>query len=325
MKKWIIPSALALTVSFMACNNQSRNESAVASKDYALTTPTQTMMNAVASNLNDSTPSVSNAFKTNAQGKLVNRKIIRKATVKSKVANTEQATYKIEQITQQFGGFITQSQLESRVMNEHETPVSTDSVMKVASIQISNNMVVRVPNHNLDTFLVALSHFYAFLDSRKVSSEDVTHNFISHQLKAKIRDRAVENIGSSVNKARKLDELTEAERTAIDMKDEAIDHEIANLETNYNIQYSEVNLEIYQQDVILRSMAVNPSVLEATPNFGYRLWVAFKNGGTVLINMFIGVVNLWALIVLGLGAWFIYRKYHHNISLYFNSKPTRQI
>jgi Domain of unknown function (DUF4349) len=327
MKKWFFPSVIALASCFMGCQNQANNAYEASSYPKGGTEmPSGAMADSVALEIGltkHKTPSVS---KPNLDSKLANRKIIRTATVKSKVKNAEQATYKIEQITKQFGGFVTNSHLESRVLNDHETPISSDSVMQVSSVQISNSIVLRVPNQCLDTLLMELGSLYTFLDSRTVSSNDVTLDFIKNQLKAQIRDNAVKRIqAASDNKGEKLDDMTNAESSIMGMKDAAIDHQIANLETDYNIEYSNVNLEIYQGEIIVRAMKVNPSVLVATSNIGYRFVTALKNGGEILVDVLIGIMNMWA-IILGAGlAWWLFRKYRYTIQLLMNTKSSENI
>lgn len=320
MKKWIFPFSIGLISLFIyACQNQVAREpqNSTISSTALEKTSAEMMDSATGVAISaEATPSVYRASKSEKEASQNQRKIIRTASIKSKVDNTEHATYKIEQLTKQFGGFITQSHLESKIRNEHSMPICSDSIMKVAAIQVSNNIILRVPNTQLDTFLVELSRLYTFLEYRKVSSEDVTNLFLSHQLKAQIRDKATKQIQSSVQASKhKLDDITDATSSAVLLKDEAIDHQTANLETNYKVEYSEVNLEIYQQEIIGRFMAINPLVLESTSNWGYRFQEAFKNGGTLILDALVGLMNLWAVFVLGFLAWLIYRKYHHLIHL----------
>ena len=326
MKKWIYPSAIVLASCFMGCQNQAKNAYEASAPKVVTEMSSNAMADSVAWQIGLPKPSIPSVSKPNSDSKLTNRKIIRTASVKSKVKNAEQATYKIEQITKQFGGFVTNSHLESRVLNDHETPMSSDSVMRVSSIQISNNIVLRVPNQHLDTFLMELSSLYTFLDNRTVNSNDVTLDFIKNQLKAQIRDNAVKRIQSaSDNKGKNLDDMTDPENSIVEMKDAAIDHQIANLETDYNIEYSNVNLEIYQDEIIVRAMKMNPSVLVATSNVGYRLITALKNGGEILVDILIGIVNMWAIILCAVLAWWMFRKYRHSIQLLMHSKSSGNI
>ncbi len=105
------------------------------------------------------------------------------ANVKTKVANTEQATYKIERIAHQFDGFVTKTDLESRIIGENSTPISSDSVLQIMQYEVSNTLSLRVPTQRLDTFLSEISSVYKFLDYRCVHAEDCPVILVIYLLK----------------------------------------------------------------------------------------------------------------------------------------------
>ena len=121
------------------------------------------------------TPSVSSLLLGN--NPRAGRKIIRTANIKTKVANTEQATYKIERIARQFDGFVTKTDLESRIIGENSTPISSDSVLQIRQYEVSNTLSLRIPTHHLDTFLSEISSVYKFLDYRRLHADDSIRAF----------------------------------------------------------------------------------------------------------------------------------------------------
>ena len=58
------------------------------------------------------------------------RKVIRTADLRFKVAKTDNATYKIETLATHFKGYVTQSQMNSRVLSEKSMVVSNDSMLQ---------------------------------------------------------------------------------------------------------------------------------------------------------------------------------------------------
>ena len=229
---------------------------------------------------------------------------------KTKVANTEQATYKIERIARQFDGFVTKTDLESRIIGENSTPISSDSVLQIRQYEVSNTISLRIPTHRLDTFLSEISSVYKFLDYRRVHADDLTADFLSNEMRALVRANSVKRIeNASDNKGKRLDNIVEAEQTALEMNDAEINQQIRNMETDYSIQYSLVNMEVYQEAVISKSVKVNPSVLEPLPNFSYRFQEALSRGWAVLMGLILLIVNLWSIILIALLGWFIYKKY----------------
>ena len=268
------------------------------------------------------TPSVSSLLLGN--NPRAGRKIIRTANIKTKVANTEQATYKIERIARQFDGFVTKTDLESRIIGENSTPISSDSVLQISQYEVSNTISLRIPTHRLDTFLSEISSVYKFLDYRRVHADDLTADFLSNEMRALVRANSVKRIeNASDNKGKRLDNIVEAEQTALAMNDAKIDQQIRNMETDYSIQYSLVNMEVYQEAVISKSMKVNPSVLEPSPNFGYRFQEALSRGWSVLMGLVLLIVNLWSIILITLLGWFIYKKYDLSGIKLLNSRSSK--
>ena len=237
------------------------------------------------------------------------RKIVRTAQVKSKVDNTEQATYKIEQMARKFNGFVTQTHLESRNLEKTETPISQDSTLEITQFEVGNTIALRVPNEHLDTFLTELSRVYTHLDYRRINAQDLTATFLTNQLKAQLRDNSAQRIAqASDEKGKRLTDIVSAEESRVNMKDAAIEQQIQNLETDYDIAFSVVNVEIYQNAVVSKIMKSNIGSLKSSANFGFRLINALSNGWSILLEILLFFINLWAFILLGLLAFWGYKK-----------------
>lgn len=238
------------------------------------------------------------------------RKIIRTAQVKSKVENTEQATYRIEQLTRKFNGFVTETHLENRNLEKTETPISQDSTLEMTKFEVANTIALRVPNARLDSFLIELSAIYTHLDYRRMNGQDVTATFLINQLKSQLRENSAKRIAAaSDEKGKRLNDIVGAEESRVNLKDAAIEQQIENLETDYNIDFSVVNLEIYQNTLVSKTMKINSGSLDATANFGFRFTSALANGWSILLEVFLFFINLWAFILFGLVAFWAYRRY----------------
>jgi Domain of unknown function (DUF4349) len=248
------------------------------------------------------------------------RKIIRTAQIKSKVENTEQATYKIEQIARKFNGFVTQTHLESRNLNHSETPISNDSTLEATQFEVGNKLTLRVPNQHLDTFLVEMSRLYTHLDFRQVNAQDLTATFLTNQLKAQLRDNSAQRIAkASDEKGKRLSDITDAEESRVQLKDAAIEQQIQNLETDYDIAFSVVNVDIYQNAMVSKTMKASAAHLNTHANFGFRLTTALANGWSILMEIFLFVVSLWGFILIGFSAvWGFKQLKRLN---YFPAKP----
>jgi Domain of unknown function (DUF4349) len=208
------------------------------------------------------------------------------------VENTEQATYKIEQMARKFNGFVIQTHLESRTLNHSETPISNDSTLETTQFEVGNKLTLRVPNQHLDTFLVEMSRLYTHLDFRQVNAQDLTATFLTNQLKAQLRDNSAQRIAqASDEKGKRLSDITAAEESRVNLKDAAIEQQIQNLETDYDIAFSVVHVDIYQNTVVAKTMKTNVASLSTVANFGFRLTTALANGWSILMEIFLFVVS----------------------------------
>ena len=91
------------------------------------------------------------------------RKVIRTADIKFKVKNVPKTTYAIEDATTKFGGFVTYTNLESKISNQDETKVSPDSTLITTKYTVENNITIRVPNTRLDTVIKTIAKQIDFL------------------------------------------------------------------------------------------------------------------------------------------------------------------
>ena len=107
------------------------------------------------------------------------------------------------------------------------------------------------------------------------------------------------------------------------MNDAKIEQQIRNMETDYSIQYSLVNMELYQEAVISQSIKVNPSVLEPSLNFSYRFQEALLRGWAVLMGLILLIVNLWSVILIALLGLFFYKKYDFSRIKLLNSRSSK--
>ena len=253
---------------------------------------------------------ISKETNTIISDKAPERKIIRTAEMRFKVAKTENASYKIEQIVKHFGGFVTQTRMNSQVIEQKEVPISADSVLQITQYELQNNMIVRIPNAQLDTVLLEISRIYLFLDYRRLSADDVTLAYLSDQLKAKIRERAAQHIQNATDsKGNRLSDITNAETNSAQLQADAVDNTIHTLQKDYDVQYSTLTLDIYQDRDIATITKATPSVYAYGPSFFTRLKEAISTGWAGLLDMFLGLVSIWYLFVLGGFAWFLYKKY----------------
>lgn len=319
MKKYVYFLAFSLLIGCQKYEKQNIGEAAV-SQEMVVATDTTSVLRGVELGNKNLTSRAKNAEKARteqantdknvfalSQYATTSRKMVWTAQVKTKVEHTEKATYQIEQFARKWQGFVTSNNLESRVKKQEEVQISADSMLQVTHSEAVNTLCVRVPTQNLDTFLMEISRIYTHLDYRRVNSEDLTGAFLTNQLKAELRNQSSQRIAAATDaQGKRLNDVVDAEVSRVQLSDEAIAQKVQNVETDYDIAYSTVNIEIYE-DVVVSKNTV-PSMATVRASFGVRCQQAFVNGWSFLLDVCVGILNLWVFILIGFLGYALYRR-----------------
>lgn len=259
--------------------------------------------------------STSNAF-ISSSAAVENKKdsthqFIRTAELKFKVKSVIKSTYAIEDITNHQGGFVTYTNLSSNIDNVATTVVSADSSLETTYYTVSNSITLRVPNTRLDTTLKEISQNIDYLDYRIIKADDVALQIFSNKLTQKRSEKNEERLTSAIDsRGKKLTETTLAEEVLLSKQEQADNAKINNLSLADQINFSTINLNIYQRQTIKRELIANDKNIEAfEPGFGREILEALKFGWDILATFIVFLVKLWGLFLFGIVVYFIYRKY----------------
>jgi cbb3-type cytochrome oxidase subunit 3 len=289
-------SVLGIAIYLSACapgNREGRNESVMA----------------------DST---SNAFISSSaaveNNKDTTHRFIRTADLKFKVKSVIKATYAIEDLTNRLGGFVTYTNLSSTIDNVSTTAISADSSLESTHYTVSNSITIRIPNTKLDTTLKEISKNIDYLDYRVIKADDVALQILSNNLTQKRSARNEQRLTNAIdNRGKKLYETANAEEVLLRKQQQADEAKIANLALTDQINFSTINLNIYQRQTTKRELISNDKNIDAyEPGFGSKLLEALKFGWDILEALLVFLTQLWGLFLLGIIAWILYWKFGRN-------------
>jgi len=247
-------------------------------------------------------------------GKDSTRKFIRTAEMKFKVKNVIKSTYNIEGITARNGGFVTYTSLNSTIDQVKTNPVSADSSLETTFYTVTNTITLRVPNTSLDTTLKEIAANIEFLDYRIIKADDVALLMLSNTLAEKRAARAQQRLSKAIDeKGGKIGETTEAENLLLSRQDMADHAKISNLSLADQVNFSTVNLIIYPRQSVKRELISNyKNIKEYEPGFGSRFVESLSTGWKILEAVILFIFNLWAVILLGLALYLLYRYFGRN-------------
>jgi hypothetical protein len=238
-------------------------------------------------------------------------KFIRTAEAKFKVKEVTKASYKIEDIAAKYKGFITLSLLRSDLQNTSQVDIQRDSLTEVHLYSVYNDMELRVPNQNLDSFLREISPLIVFLDYRNIKAEDITLALKQMERQNKRLEKFEKRMTKAVDKSNQdLHQTTHAEDAILNRQSQADANaaQQASLLDQYN--YSTVKLYVYQNNVIRRERVANTNIWQQEePGFFSRMGKAFMRGITIVSEILIFLTNLWLFALVVLIAFYLIRKW----------------
>jgi len=285
-------TALVIIALLFSCK-KADSTSAEATADYATT---------------DSTAVSSSAAVEKRDSK---QKFIRTADIKFKVKNVVKSTYAIENAVTKFGGFVTNTNLQSNIHDQIKTKISQDSTLETTKYSVENNITIRVPNTKLDTIIKSIARQIDFLDFRIIKADDVSLKLLANQLSQKrsaVNEKRVEK--AIDEKGKKINDIMNAENTLDNQKEANDNRTIENLSIQDQVNFSTITLQLYQNETIKQEVSASEKDSNAyKPNLGIQIIDSLKNGWDLLEAIFVFFLNLWPFILLALGGYFLYRKH----------------
>ena len=237
------------------------------------------------------------------------RKFVRTAELRFKVKNVIKATYRIEDIASQHGGFVTYTNLNSTIDNVNTTKISADSSLETTYFTVLNSMTIRVPNTKLDTTLKDIAKHIDYLDYRIIKADDVALQILSNDLTQKRSTKTEKRLADAIDtRGKKLNETVHSEEILSNKQEQSDNAKIANLSLNDRINFSTITLSIYQRQEIKRELISNHQNIKAyEPSFGKKIIESLTSGWEILEVVILFLLNLWGLILAAVLVFLLYR------------------
>ncbi|HEX7870570.1 MAG TPA: DUF4349 domain-containing protein [Chryseobacterium sp.] len=265
----------------------------VTTSDYE----TSVAVDSASINISDSVSSV-------ATMSVKDKQFIKTAEVNMEVKDVYDATISIEKSVQELGGFVTHSDLQSRVISEETYNTSDENAMLVKKYQTENSMQVRVPTSKLGELLTLINDKKLFLNSRIINAEDVTSSIKYAELEGKRIKKTSENISE-----------LKTTKDKVKMSDENMSEEnqqqLANLDVTDNLKYSTVDIYIKEPKLRIVEIAVTNSKNIDNKykfNFFYDAKNAFVEGFYLIQRISVGLITIWPILLIAAAIIYLLRK-----------------
>lgn len=260
---------------------------------------------------------VSDSVSSVATMSVKDKQFIKTADVNMEVKDVYDATISIEKSVQELGGFVTNSNLQSRVISEDTYNTSDENAMLVKKYQTENTMQVRVPTSRLGELLTLINDKKLFLNSRIINAEDVTSSIKYAELEGKRIKKTSENISD-------LKTTKDKVKMSDENMSESNSQQLANLNVTDNLKYSTVDIYIKEPKLRIAEIAVTNSTNIDNKykfDFLYSAKNAFVEGYYLIQRLVIGLIMIWPLLIIGGLIFYFYRKNKSNHKI---QQPTKE-
>ena len=238
------------------------------------------------------------------------RKVIRTAELKMKVKDVAKSTYVIENTVHKFGGFVTFTDLKSTINQKEETRVSQDSILETTKYTVENNLIIQIPNQQLDTVLQSLRKEINFLDARKITQDDISLQLLSNKMAQQRSVLSSKRIEKAIdNKGKKLNQIIESEDNLESKKEQNDNKTIENLALNDKVNFSTITISLYQREMMKNELfASEKDSNKFRPQLGFRIFDGLQSGWYLIESIVAFIAHLWGLLLIGILLWFGYKK-----------------
>lgn len=166
--------------------------------------------------------------------------------------------------------------------------------------RIYRNLTIRIPTNNFEKTVDSISNYVVFFDEKRVSSKDVTEEFIDLEARLKAKLTLEKRYLDLLSKAKNVGEMLEIEKELSNIREE-VEAKQGRLKYLQNrVSLSTLNIEFYKVT----------SQTGVTVSYGAKMWNAIKSGFNGLSVFFLGLLHIWPLLLILIIAVFWFRRWY---------------
>ena len=210
------------------------------------------------------------------------KKIIHTADVRFKVEDLKKAEMSIKARVQAMGGYISNTNQNRQSGN------------------LENSWTIRIPAEKFETFLGDVEKESVYTDSKNVSAEDITAEYVDNDLRIKSKQKVFERYLELLKQAKNVQEIMAVEEQIRVIREEIEAKEGRQKFLNDQVSYSTVTLNFYQE--------TETSSAPEQP-FYVKIWKNFVEGWNSFFAMIIGLFYLIPYFLVLAGLIYLLRKW----------------
>ena len=277
MKKYLIIITVLISILFYSCAGQESYSLDDLDSNFAGNFKEESYEEATESEVTEE-PKKNNDIPARAI-KIMDRKLIKEGTITFETDDSKETKKIILQATNSFNGYLS---TDNEYSNDY---------------QIHHTISIRVPSENFDKLLANISESINEIDDQNISVKDITEEYVDVEARLKAKKVVEKRYLELLSKAYSVGDvlLVENELARLREQIESTEGRLTYLKDQVGL--STLNITFYQTQ-------------DHEPNFEFfkKLANGFGNGFKGLLWFFIGLINIWPILLFfGLLVWFFIR------------------
>ena len=221
------------------------------------------------------------------------RQFIHTASLDMAVSNSLQATALIEQQAISNKGFVLKSDIQKNITQQVESVLSADSIKQLTYFTTTANIILRIPDTSLQTFLAYTQGLSTQVKTRLIEAADVSFDLKLNQLNLQTGDKSILTVSNSSSSEERKKMLTTNETI------------VENMKLKDAIHFSTVSITLQQPEEIMSAVLVNTKASWAKEtSLLNKAWYSLQKGFYYFSGVVIFLLQLWWVLPL-----YIFGKY----------------
>jgi hypothetical protein len=217
-------------------------------------------------------------------------KLVKTASIESKVVDVAETVRKVSALTRQLGGMVFHQHIASTANGHKELRVSDDSLLVISTVTPQGRITARIPSQNLEEFLYRIADLGYFTSNSLLDIDDKTSHYLRNKLKQSVRKDVLQNTSMKTSKK-------PTAMQTIDVRDDMIEQQLANRQIDADVNYSEVTISLYQNALVRKDVVADHDLSNYTLPAATRLSHAVSNGWTMFMNFIVAIAHLWVFML----------------------------
>jgi hypothetical protein len=163
----------------------------------------------------------------------------------------------------------------------------------------TRRLLVRIPSKNFEDFITEISKGVGYFDTKEISSQDVTEEFIDIESRLKTKKVLESRYLELLKKVNKISEILEIEKQISEIREEIESKEGRLKYLNSQVSMSSVSIKFY------KTQANNGGV---TVSYGSKIWNSIVSGFNSVSTFFLFLLQIWPFILILVASIIFYRR-----------------